>query len=55
MHEKVLQPLNALLKYLDVPNKLIIKRHDKLLDYECARANFEKLKDKSFIKTVFKG
>lgn len=52
MHEKVVQPLNTLLKYLEIPNKLIQKRHDKLLDYEFARCNIEKLKDKNLIKTV---
>ena len=52
MHEKVLQPLNNLLKLLEVPNKLIQKRRDKLLDYEFARSNYEKLKDKHLIKAV---
>lgn len=51
-HEKVLQPLNNLLKLLEVPNKLILKRHDKLLDYECARTNFEKNKEKHLAKAV---
>ena len=44
--------MNNLLKLLDIPNKLITKRNDKLLDYEFARSNFEKLKDKTLIKTV---
>lgn len=52
VHEKVLQPLNNLLKLLEVPNKLIQKRRDKLLDYEFAKSNYEKLKDKNFIKAV---
>jgi hypothetical protein len=52
VHEKVLQPLNNLLKLLEVPNKLIQKRRDKLLDYEFARSNYEKLKDKHLIKAV---
>ena len=52
VHEKVLQPLNTLLKMLEIPNKLITKRHDKLLDYECARANYEKNKEKNLIKAV---
>lgn len=53
VHEKVLQPLNSLLKLLEVPNKLITKRHDKLLDFECARANYEKNKEKNnLIKAV---
>ena len=52
VHEKVLQPLNDLLKLLEVPNKLIQKRKDKLLDYECARSNYDKLKDKNLIKAV---
>ncbi len=51
-HDKVLQPLNNLLKLLEIPNKLILKRHDKLLDYECARVNFEKTKEKNLAKTV---
>ena len=52
-HTSVLQPLNELLKYLDIPNKLITKRHDKLLDYECARANIHKLKDKNLVDAVY--
>lgn len=52
MHEKVIKPLKDLLKHLEIPNRLIIKRHDKLLDYEFARLNMEKLKDKYSIKTV---
>ena len=52
VHEKVLKPLNDLLKLLEIPNKLITKRGDKLLDYECARSNAEKLKDKNLIKAV---
>ena len=52
VHEKVLQPLNCLLKLLEIPNKLILKRRDKLLDYECARSNFVKLKDKQLVKQV---
>lgn len=52
IHEKVLQPLKSLLRYLEIPNKLIEKRHDKLLDYEFAKSNVEKLKEKYFFKTV---
>jgi len=51
-HEKVLQPLNNLLKLLEIPNKLILKRHDKLLDFECARINHEKTKEKHLVKAV---
>ena len=52
IHEKVIEPLNSILKLYEIPNKLIAKRHDKLLDYECARSNYEKVKDKSAYKTV---
>ena len=52
VHEKVLQPLKNLLKFLEIPSKLIEKRHDKLLDYEFAKSNMDKLKEKYFIKTV---
>ena len=52
MHEKVLKPLNDLLKLLEIPNKLITKRRDKLLDFECARSNSEKPREKNSLKQV---
>lgn len=52
VHEKVLQPLKNLMKCLEIPSKLIEKRHDKLLDYEFAKSNMEKLKEKYFLKAV---
>ncbi len=51
-HDKVLKPLNSLLDLLEVPNKLIVKRHDKLLDYECARLNYAKTREKTLLKAV---
>ncbi len=42
IHEKVIKPLKSMLKLLEIPTKLIIKRNDKLLDYECAKTNAEK-------------
>jgi hypothetical protein len=49
----VLKPLNELLKLLEIPNKLITKRRDKLLDFECARSTNEKqLRDKALMKTA---
>ncbi len=43
-----MKPLKTLLKMLEIPNKLIMKRNDKLLDYECAKMNAEK--DKAIVK-----
>ena len=51
----MIEPLNTILKLYEVPNKLIDKRHDKLLDYECARSNYEKIKDKNLYKTASVG
>lgn len=52
IQEKVIKPLNVLNDLLEIPNKLINKRNDKLLDYECARLNADKAKDKVLYKTV---
>lgn len=52
IHEKVLGPLTKLQKYLETPNKLIQKRNDKLLDYEFAKSNMEKLNDRNIITQV---
>jgi hypothetical protein len=52
IQEKVIQPLNSLNSLLEIPNKLINKRNDKLLDYECARLNADKTRDKLLYKTV---
>jgi hypothetical protein len=46
----VLNPLNKLLKCLETPNKLIEKRSDKLLDYEFAKSNIEKLNDRHIVR-----
>jgi hypothetical protein len=46
----VLNPLNTLQKHLETPNKLIEKRNDKLLDYEFAKSNIEKLNDKNILR-----
>ncbi|CAF0837962.1 unnamed protein product [Brachionus calyciflorus] len=51
IHEKVMKPLKDLLECLETPNKLIIKRNDKLLDYEFAKLNIERSKDKLTYKT----
>jgi hypothetical protein len=40
----VLIPLNRLIKYFDLPNKLIEKRFNKLLDYDKVRVEVEKTK-----------
>ena len=46
VHDKVLAPLTTLLQLLEVPAKLVLKRRDKLLDYECARAHLERSREK---------
>ncbi len=51
-HQKVFKPLKNLIDLLEVPNKFIAKRHDKLLDYECARLNYARMKDKSLLKIL---
>jgi hypothetical protein len=53
VHDRVVQPLKSLLECLQVPAKLIEKRHDKMLDYEFAKSNVDKFnKERYFIKTV---
>ena len=42
-----MKPLNVLFKNLETPNKLIEKRNDKLLDYEFAKSNIEKMNEKN--------
>jgi hypothetical protein len=49
---QVLIPLNKLLKFFELPNKLIEKRFNKLLDYDKVRVEFEKNKQNDQNKTT---